>query len=74
MQAALHVKQEQEHQSVVERAALRRDLERILRERGTLESMRRLVATAVAAASAAAAAGATGPAASALAPTSVSAS
>lgn len=54
----MHSKEEQAHESTAERAALSRDLQRILRERGTLDSMRRLVATAVASASATAAAAA----------------
>jgi hypothetical protein len=53
-QAALKLKDQQAHDAAAERAALRRDLEKILQERGTLESMRRLVAAAVTSAATAA--------------------
>lgn len=60
-QDELQRRDEQAREAAAERAALRRDLERILKERGSLDSMRRLVATVVASSStAAASAGAPG--------------
>eukprot|EP00775_Hariotina_reticulata_P002520 gene2521-2822_t len=53
-QAELRFKDQQAHDAAAERAALRRDLEKILQERGTLESMRRLVAAAITSAATAA--------------------
>jgi hypothetical protein len=47
LQDALRQRDEQAREAAAERSALRRDLERILRERGTLDSMRRLVGSLV---------------------------
>ncbi|WIA18914.1 hypothetical protein OEZ85_003586 [Tetradesmus obliquus] len=57
-QDALRRRDEQAREAAAERAALRRDLESILRERGTLDSMRRMVGSLVGSPAGAAAAAA----------------
>jgi len=47
LQEALSAREAQSSGVAAERAALRRDLEKLLRERGTLESLRQVVASAM---------------------------
>lgn len=47
LQEALSTREAQSSDVAAERAALRRDLEKLLRERGTLESLRQVVASAM---------------------------